>query len=77
MRMDKVKGDNVASEGDSLGLVSSDSWHYGRISANRGTMRRATDLHMHLKQYRVTHLIAEKVMLTSVPSQDKLGMSWN
>ena len=28
-------------------------------------------------QYRVTHLLAEKVMLTSVPSQDNLGMSRN
>ena len=28
-------------------------------------------------RYRVTHLLAEKVMLTSVPSQDNLGMSRN
>ena len=27
--------------------------------------------------YRVTHLLAEKVMLTSVPSQDNPGMSQN
>ena len=27
--------------------------------------------------YRVTHLLAEKVMLTSIPSQDSLGMSRN
>ena len=29
-----------------------------------------------VKIYRVTHLLVEKVMLASVPSQDNLGMSW-
>ena len=43
------------------------------ISNRQGEIRVHTDQ----STYRVTHLLAEKVMLTSVPSQDKLSMRRN
>ena len=54
--------------------VKKSSRGFPRSSIIASVMPSTTEIQ---KIYRVTHLLVEKVMLTSVPSQDNLGMNWS